>query len=119
MPVAIEYFGCRGRDTAGVSARTERPEESVIIHRILLPNFACRADSSFRIISIHPCSGRGWSMVHQNFQGGKYMRHVNFVSRGKQVGSLLFGFIGLVLFALGLVAPGLRAQQPTGPNDIP
>jgi uncharacterized protein (TIGR03118 family) len=45
------------------------------------------------------------------------MRHL--MKRRKAFGSLFFGFLGLVLFALGLAAPKLTAQSPKGPNDVP
>jgi hypothetical protein len=47
------------------------------------------------------------------------MRHIRFMNRGKGIGSLVLGLLGLVLFVIGLAAPKLVAQAPTGPNDIP
>ena len=47
------------------------------------------------------------------------MRYLRFANRGKRVGSLVFGFLGLVLFVLGWTVPRLTAQQPTGPDDVP
>lgn len=47
------------------------------------------------------------------------MRHLKFMNRAKRVTTLLFGFVGLILFAAGWSAPRLTAQEPTGPNDVP
>jgi uncharacterized protein (TIGR03118 family) len=47
------------------------------------------------------------------------MRYNKFLNRGKQVGSLFFGFLALVLFAMAWAAPKLTAQAPNGPNDVP
>lgn len=47
------------------------------------------------------------------------MRRSSFTKSGKRVGSLVFGFLGVGLFALGWVAPRVTAQSPSGPNDVP
>jgi uncharacterized protein (TIGR03118 family) len=44
---------------------------------------------------------------------------INSINRAKRIGSLFFGLSGLVLFLIGLAAPRLTAQQPTGPSDVP
>src|ERR1041385_7556769 len=44
---------------------------------------------------------------------------INSMNRAKRIGSLFFGLLGLVLFLIGLTAPRLTAQSPTGPNDVP
>lgn len=47
------------------------------------------------------------------------MRHISFMNRGKRIGSLLLGLLGLVLFVFELAAPKSTAQQPAGPSDVP
>jgi uncharacterized protein (TIGR03118 family) len=47
------------------------------------------------------------------------MQYQRFLKRGKRVGGLILGLLGLVLFVFGLTAPRLRAQGPNGPNDVP
>src|SRR5437762_745911 len=44
---------------------------------------------------------------------------INSMNRARRIGGLFFGFLGLVLFLIGLAAPRLTAQQPTEPNDVP
>ena len=41
------------------------------------------------------------------------------MNRGKRIGSLVLGLLGLVLFVIGLAAPKLTAQQPAAPADFP
>jgi uncharacterized protein (TIGR03118 family) len=47
------------------------------------------------------------------------MRHIKSMNRGRQVISLVFGFLGLFIFAAGFAAPKLTAQAPNGPNNVP
>src|SRR4051812_40992871 len=59
---------------------------------------------------------RGWSVKSL---GGKTMRHINSISWAKRIGSLVLGFLAMIMFMIGLAAPKLTAQSPTSPSDIP
>src|SRR4051812_35268898 len=47
------------------------------------------------------------------------MRHIKSMNWAKRIGSLVLGFLAVIMFVLGLAAPKLTAQSPTGPTDIP
>src|ERR1041385_5568931 len=51
--------------------------------------------------------------------GGKTMRHIKSMNWAKRIGSLVLGFLAIMMFVLGLAAPKLTAQSPNGPNDVP
>src|SRR5256714_11815691 len=47
------------------------------------------------------------------------MRHIKSMNWAKRIGSLVLGFLSVIIFMIGLAAPKLTAQSPAGPNDIP
>src|SRR5256714_10362338 len=47
------------------------------------------------------------------------MRHIKSMNWAKRIGSLVLGFLSVIMFMIGLAAPKLTAQSPAGPNDIP
>src|SRR2546423_3067966 len=47
------------------------------------------------------------------------MRHIKSMNWAKRIGSLVLGFLSVIMFMIGLAAPKLTAQQPNGPTDIP
>ena len=47
------------------------------------------------------------------------MRFINPIHRGKQVVSLIFGFLGLLLFVAAFATPKLTAQPPNAPDGVP
>ena len=44
------------------------------------------------------------------------MRHIKSMNWAKRIGSLVLGFLAVIMFVIGLAAPKLTAQSPTAPN---